>query len=84
MGVNGLKVGILKKGFSINTPTITVKIPKGTIVTFHSSNPTIQFDGFPIKLMKIGNDWYADIYGALFIVSFNKQKPPYPISYFKS
>jgi len=79
-----MREGVLRKGFTINTPTIVFKIPKGTKVRFHSSTPTIYFEGFEeVVLFREGGQWYASVYGTLFAVLFDQEKPPYPISYFK-
>ncbi|MEM2613242.1 MAG: hypothetical protein QXO15_03325 [Nitrososphaerota archaeon] len=80
-----MAIGVLKRGFTIHTPAgIDIKIPKNTVVRFHSSTPTITFDGFPeVKLFRAGNKWYASVYGNIYLVLFDPQKPPYPISYFK-
>ncbi|MEM4430947.1 MAG: hypothetical protein QXM08_07265 [Thermofilaceae archaeon] len=83
IGGDRMAKGVLRKGFKIHTPTLTIKIPKGTVVRFHGSTPTITFDGYPVKLIKIGGDWYADVCGTLFLVCFDRNRPPYPISYFK-
>ncbi|MEM2181017.1 MAG: hypothetical protein QXP32_09420 [Nitrososphaeria archaeon] len=76
-----MAMGILKKNFIIQTPIFKINIPKGTVVYFHSY--TIIFKDFDIKLFKTEKKWYASIYGQIFIVLFDPQKPPYPISYFK-
>jgi len=81
-----MKCGVLKKGFTINTPcNLSIHIPKGTTVRFHSSVPTITFDGFPeIKLFKHDGQWFAMVYGNIYLVVFDSDNPPYPLSYFKN
>jgi len=85
-GVFPRAIGILRQGFIIQTPTMRLKIPKGTIVKMHRiNNPTIVFVDFrEIRLFKVGSRWYAEIYNTTHLVVFNpKKQPPYPISYFK-
>jgi len=77
-------IGILKKGFTIyTTSNLEIKIPKNTIVRFHSSTPTISFDGFEVQLVNLNGKWYAIVYGAPYLMQFDYNNPPYPISYFK-
>jgi hypothetical protein len=79
-----MRPGILRKGFTIQTPTIYFRIPKNTKVFFHSSTPRITFEGFEeVVLFREDKQWYASIYGTLFAVLYEIEKPPYPISYFK-
>jgi len=76
--------GVLRRGFTIYTPTVTLRIPQGTIVYFHSSEPTIRFEGFPeIRLFRVSGRWFADLWGSIHIVLFDADRPPYPLSYFR-
>jgi len=83
-----MSIGVLRKGFKIVTNNgFEFRIPKGTIVHFHHSTPTITFDGYPeIKLIKHEDGkWYAIIFGNPFLVVYDKDRGvPYPLSYFKN
>jgi len=63
-----------------------VKVPRGTRVFFSYSNgvPTVRFDGFEVTLMRVGERWFADVYGSLLLMDFPNGGLPYPLSYFKS
>jgi hypothetical protein len=80
-----MREGVLRKGFTINTLNgFGFRIPKGTVVRFHSSTPRITFDGYSeVVLFRESGTWYASIYGTLFIVVYDRSDPPYPLLYFR-
>jgi hypothetical protein len=79
-----MPIGILKRGFIINSNVHTVKIPKNTGVIFAGGpEPKIIFQGVPCKLLKIGESWFAEVAGCLMLVKYDLNHPPYPISFFE-
>jgi len=79
--------GILKRkeGFEIRNDVYRIRIPQGTKVRFiyKSGCPTILFEGFDIKLMKVNNQWLADVWGCIMSVQFDSNNPPYPVLFFE-
>ncbi|RLC36277.1 hypothetical protein DRH29_04880 [candidate division Kazan bacterium] len=76
--------GILRKGFTIHTPTLKFRIPKGTKVVFDPANPIITFPQFEnVKLIRAGSDWFAVLWGSPFLMLFDHSRPPYPLCFYK-
>ena len=74
--------GVLKRGFSIQTPILSIKIPKGTVV--HFGNEEIVFEGLRcLRLMRDRRSWLMEIYGVFYRLVFDEKKPPYPLSYYR-
>jgi len=82
-----MRDGILKRkeGFEIRNHIYRIRIPQGTRVFFSYSQgvPTISFENFDIKLMKISGEWFANVYGCLMLMEFDRENPPYPILFFE-
>jgi hypothetical protein len=76
-----LRTGVLRKGFVIRTPKVTMEIPSGVKVRFYARS--IEFEGYPdIRLYENDGKWYAFIWGQKHLVIFDYNNPPYPISYY--
>jgi hypothetical protein len=76
-----LRTGVLRKGFTVRTPKVTVEIPPGVKVRFYARS--IEFEGYPdIRLYENNGKWYAFLFGQKAILLFDYNNPPYPISYY--
>jgi len=84
-----MKVGLLKKGFEIRTiSNISVAIPKGTLVTkvtvegtpqiVFLLNGTKDYSNQPVKLFKVGQRYYAEVFGAIYQLQAFEPQPPFP------
>ena len=79
---NPIRTGVLHKGFTINTGTMQFQIPRGQKVVFAVKQREILFPGHKVVLFESGHQWYARIYGYSYQMIFDKETPPYPISYY--
>jgi len=77
-----MRTGVLRKGFTIRTPKLTMEIPSGVKVYFYARS--IEFEGYPdIYLYENSGKWYAFIWGQKHLLVFDYSNPPYPISYYR-
>ncbi|MHA1832372.1 MAG: hypothetical protein ACTSV7_00135 [Candidatus Baldrarchaeia archaeon] len=74
-----MKVGVLKKGFTIKANGLSVFIPKNTIVVANGSKLTFKgVNG--LSIFKSGNSFYANLWGKIYkLLPFNPTIP-YPLT----
>ncbi len=94
MGEKFMAKGLLTRGFSIHPApnnlgkypiTKPTHIPAGTQCEMYieRNQPTIAFTDSNYKIVKVEDDWYCtNENGVWFKIEYDKNKPPYPISYF--
>ena len=74
-----MKVGVLRKGFTIKANGISVKIPKNTIVVANGSK--LIFKGFfGISIFKANEKFYVDLWGKTFALLPFNPSIPYPLT----